>query len=115
MARSGISVLAILTVFVLVLSIIGRYEACRLLDEEEILAKNANIIFHHLHLQALQKGTGKAPGKNGCSYVRGSSNPCKTNSQNFAGKRTTALPPSLPRQAYPQAMTQFGVAKLNII
>lgn len=110
MARSGISALAILSVFVLVLSMIGRYEACRLLDEEAILAKNAKIIFDNLHLQALQKGTGKTPGKNGCSYSPGNPTRCINNSQNFAGKHSTTLPPSLPRQAYPQVMTQFGAA-----
>lgn len=111
MARSGISALAILSVFVLVLSLIGRYEACRLLDEEEMLmAKNAKIIFDNLHLQALQKGTVKSPGKNGCSYSPGNPTRCINNSQNFAGKLTTALPPSLPREAYPQVMTQFGAA-----
>ncbi|KAL8092607.1 hypothetical protein AgCh_034755 [Apium graveolens] len=102
MARSGISALAILSVFVLVVSVIGRYEACRLLDEEAMLAKNAKIIFDNLHLQSLQKNTGKTPGKNGCSYSPGNPTRCINNSQNFAGKRTTALPPSLPRQAYPQ-------------
>lgn len=107
MARLSITLLALL---VIVLSMIEQHEACRLLDEEEIFAKNIKISFDNLHLQALQKGSVRPPGPNGCSYVRGSRNPCKTNGQKFAGKHTTAYPPSSQRQPYPHVMTQFGVA-----
>ncbi|KAL1825993.1 hypothetical protein ACET3Z_012771 [Daucus carota] len=110
MARFSIALLAL---FVIVLALVRPYQACRLLDEEEILAKNARNFVNfndNLHLQALQKGSVRPPGPNGCSYVRGSKNPCKTNGQKFAGKRTTALPPSLRRHAYPQALAESGVA-----
>ncbi|KAL1816749.1 hypothetical protein DCAR_0521135 [Daucus carota subsp. sativus] len=109
MARLSTSLLAIVTISVIIFWLVKPHEACRLLDEDENFAKNTEIIFDNLHLQALQKGSVPPPGPNGCSYVSGSSNPCKLNGQNFAGQSATALPPPLPR-AYPQAMTQFGVA-----
>lgn len=77
MAHLRTTLLAIASIFVIILLLSSPHEACRLLDGDESLAKNGKIIFNNLHLQVLQMGSVSPPGPNGCSYV-GSRNPCKS-------------------------------------
>lgn len=76
MARLSITLLAII---VIILSVTSPNEACRLLNADENLAKIEKMVYDKLHLQVLQKNSVPPPGPNGCSYVKGSSNPCKSN------------------------------------